>query len=1147
MAINLTEEEASILSRMAYMNLDMSKGPCGGFEGKSLKEVATKLLADKEAAEAAKVNPWDFGAWGNLTNTEQYAMLEKIRDGKYKNLSNLELKAYNNQENTTGFVGYAFRDGNNHNNTVCAFRGTQGNQVGDDGFVRTADGMTNKTWIDNGYMGTRGSSLEFEPTKNFMKANMVPGGETFVTGHSKGGGNAVYACATFDGVTGIAFDAPGLGQALDHQERARVNAAKFYNVVDEDCPVGALEFHPEERTYSKKHPFNVRNREGDEIAPATSITAAHSLQANKYNEDGTAIRADRSGVSMVVEDATQDLYVANRLTEDPLGSLVDKVQTVKRLYNAQVAANEGDDSAESKKNELNNDIAKIKSEAKNLNLKEMQQLIEDCDKASGNEILHSAVKGAIKLRNAETDLVNSTVAGATKLKNAGVDLANSVEAGAANLKNAGVDLANSAVDRATNLRNTGLDLANSVAKTMVTGAGNLADNSTIDTQQTEAASSQSTDSNPKQTSSTDFWQSKPTTVQVTVLPNDSVEKIADAMGTTPDKITDKFGQRVYTCNPNTVVNVETHLGMSGDVVYKVQPGDDWGTISKRTGVPYDELRANNKNVGEGFNPGMTINYPKHQLLDAQVINNTTGKSQGNPDFQYNTSALSQQTKTTIIPIKVLPGDSLVGIANAFNTTPEKLTDGKGQQVYSCNGDTVIYAEVHLGIDGNVQYQAQPGDDWGKIAQRTGVSYDELRAVNPNLREGFNQGVIIHAPRAQTQIDFLDGIKPPPNPANQGASSPQRNFNQQLNLRGSQKTTNQFFAQPGIGGDAEDPKMWAEREKAIREHTSLKNDNKDATEEYYKQAKNLLVKEGGWSQNLDAAIAQTMLKQKYEEKQIMDAMKSISPCVPGALDERAQDYANGIMKTVTPDVDSVVQTSTPTKIGDLRKTLNGQMDEINKQLKELNQERRQMEGAPLSKEQAEKLVASNHLNGADKELDKQAQELQAKRDKLSQYEKDNIAFGKEHSLDTTLWRHAPEIFKGEGLKHYEGAMATVENNTKVYDRQAAEIQAKRDEHQARLQTPEAKSEIAKKSEEILAQDKERLAKLGALDQKQNELTNEKRDIIKLKDIIPSRKLEQTIDVQGDAKDVKNLLGQSDQIKQQVADLQPAQVQSRGRSM
>ena len=124
---------------------------------------------------------------------------------------------------------------------------------------------------------------------------------------------------------------------------------------------------------------------------------------------------------------------------------------------------------------------------------------------------------------------------------------------------------------------------------------------------------------------------------------------------------------------------------------------------------------------------------------------------------------------------------------------------------------------------------------------------------------------------------------------------------------------------------------------------------------------------------------------------------------------------------------------------------------------------------------------------------------------------------------------------------------IEHNKQVYDKQAADIQTQREQQQAKLQTPEAKSEIAKQSDEILAQDKERLAKLEALDRKQSELTNEKNDIIALRNIIPSRNLDQTINIQGDAQNVQNLLGQTDSIKQQVADMQQVQVQSCGRSM
>jgi len=101
-------------------------------------------------------------------------------------------------------------------------------------------------------------------------------------------------------------------------------------------------------------------------------------------------------------------------------------------------------------------------------------------------------------------------------------------------------------------------------------------------------------------------------------------------------------------------------------------------------------------------------------------------------------------------------------------------------VYFCNPDTVVNVETSLGINGNVAYQVQPGDNWGTISERMGVSYDELRAANAKVGESFNEGIILNAPRGrvQEQINFLGG--------GQSASSAELNFNQQLNLGGSPK-------------------------------------------------------------------------------------------------------------------------------------------------------------------------------------------------------------------------------------------------------------------------------------------------------------------------------------------------------------------------
>ena len=93
---------------------------------------------------------------------------------------------------------------------------------------------------------------------------------------------------------------------------------------------------------------------------------------------------------------------------------------------------------------------------------------------------------------------------------------------------------------------------------------------------------------------------------------------------------------MYCCNPNTVVNVETYLGRNGNVVYQVQPGDNWGIISERTGVSYNELRAANPKVGEGFDAGIVLNAPRVQ--QAQIsLSQSAGNAEPNFNQQLNIS------------------------------------------------------------------------------------------------------------------------------------------------------------------------------------------------------------------------------------------------------------------------------------------------------------------------------------------------------------------------------------------------------------------------------------------------------------------------------------------------------------------------------
>lgn len=334
------------------------------------------------------------------------------------------------------------------------------------------------------------------------------------------------------------------------------------------------------------------------------------------------------------------------------------------------------------------------------------------------------------------------------------------------------------------------------------------------------------------------------------------------------------------------------------------------------------------------------------------------------------------------------------------------------------------------------------------------------------------------------------------------------------------------------------------------------------EEYQFYAKNIMNSSNvsPWEGHVlerDKQIVKFMLaNNKYTANEIANALEQASPqFVPNHPGATALDFVQSISKSLhmTPrlqsdisqgdqkakvlntipqsvnDVDKIIH---PVKIDDLRSILNVRMDEIAIQQKEINHERQQVAGPPLTKEQAEKLAASHYVKGEDQKLNQQASDLKIKQDKLSQYEKDTIAFGKEHNLDKTLWRYAPEIFKGEGLKNYEASLASIKKDMKDFERQATDIQIKGEQLKERLNTPEARLAIAKKGEEYFVKDQERLTKLEPLDRKFNELQKEQKDITKLKNVLPAKMLEKEINLQGDSKDVQDILRQTERIKQDV---------------
>jgi len=191
-------------------------------------------------------------------------------------LSRLKVIDYINLDETTGFVGYAFeaRD----QSVTCAFRGSE--WVG-------CEAKTNIDWWDDFGAPFHGS-VQYSDVERFIAP--YPAGAVTFSGHSKGGHNALYACAASanPAANAVAFNAQGFAPGYLNFRQNQALRKRAVNYVVQDDIVGALMAHPENRTF-------VKRKHGE---------FPHSLTAFTFDEAGNPVPGKRPLWSHLIEMAT---------------------------------------------------------------------------------------------------------------------------------------------------------------------------------------------------------------------------------------------------------------------------------------------------------------------------------------------------------------------------------------------------------------------------------------------------------------------------------------------------------------------------------------------------------------------------------------------------------------------------------------------------------------------------------------------------------------------------------------------------------------------------------------------------------------------------------------------------------------------------
>ena len=242
------------LCAFAYMDLPHSILPRIAQGPIPMEEICTALLAQPPC--------------GSLSDFERN-VLDSLRR------CSLSVISYINHNSTNGFAAYAFSC---EEGIILAMRGSES----------SACVPSLIDWADN-FTAPFLGSVQYRDV--YRITNRYTAGSLLITGHSKGGHNALYALSEAQNplARAVVFNAQGFARGqLNDAEIQRLKSHAVNCVTERDI-VGALAWHPEKRIFCA-------------AAPGKN---PHALESFIWDENGNPVPGRRSVFSRLVELASR--------------------------------------------------------------------------------------------------------------------------------------------------------------------------------------------------------------------------------------------------------------------------------------------------------------------------------------------------------------------------------------------------------------------------------------------------------------------------------------------------------------------------------------------------------------------------------------------------------------------------------------------------------------------------------------------------------------------------------------------------------------------------------------------------------------------------------------------------------------------------